>query len=544
MKINLPVTDVETLLPEGEFIYSRTDLKGVITEANEAFCKVSAYTREEMIGQSHNLVRHPEMPPAAFEDLWRDLKNGRPWRGIVKNRRKDGGFYWVVANASPVRENGQIVGYQSVRGRPTREEIAGASAAYERIRKGDKSIYVEHGRVVKHRPAFINTVFSLGSQMMLAGLAGVLASALLLLTVSGSVSLPASLLTAIAIATLLGSLYFLLLYTPGVVRSLADTSTWLERVLTTGDLRTRFDVPRRDLIGAIARKADKFVSSVQATLQGMNDVAGQVNYATEDVTAGIANVQSSARAQSEATSSAAAAIEQVTVSIGEVATQAQATCATAAEAGIAADEGARVTENASKAIESLADTVRTAAEQVESLGKRSEEISRITGVIREIADQTNLLALNAAIEAARAGEQGRGFAVVADEVRKLAERTGKATHEISQMIQSIHAETHSAVAGMREGAGQVAEGVSLVNEAAGSLRRINLEMTRTTDMVGDISHASTEQRTAMMELARDVEQVASMTEQNVAVVCQTNATVGYLNGVVERMRKSVQQYGI
>ena len=544
MKVNLPVTDVESVLPDNEFIYSRTDLKGVITEANEAFCKISNFTREEMVGQSHNIVRHPDMPPAAFEDLWRDLKAGRPWRGIVKNRRKDGGFYWVVANASPVRENGQIVGYQSVRGRPTREEIAAAGSAYERIRKGDKSIYVEHGRVVKRRPAMIDALLSLRCQMTFAGLGGAIASTLLLLMLVGDVSLPTSAVAGMAAATLLISTYFLLLYAPAVVRDIAATNDWLERVLSTGDLRLRHDLPRRDLVGSVARKADKFVSSVQATLQGMNDVAGQVNVATREVHAGIDNVHRSAQAQSEATSSAAAAIEEVTVSIGEVANHAQATRSTAEAAGATAHQGAKVTDNASQTIESLAGTVRIAAEQVESLGKRSEEISRITGVIREIADQTNLLALNAAIEAARAGEQGRGFAVVADEVRKLAERTGKATQEISDMIQSIHTETHAAVTGMREGAGQVAEGVTLVGEVADSLRRINEEMDHTTQMVGEISHSSAEQQTAMLDLARNVEQVAAMTEQNVAVVSQTTATVGYLNGVVDRMRKAVQQYGI
>ena len=129
-------------------------------------------------------------------------------------------------------------------------------------------------------------------------------------------------------------------------------------------------------------------------------------------------------------------------------------------------------------------------------------------------------------------------------MRKLAERTSKATQEISQMVHSINAETQVAVAGMRSGAGQVAEGVTLVTEAAQSLRQINNEMVETTAMVGEISHASSEQQSAMIDLARNVEQVATMTEQNVAVVAQTNATVGYLNGVVDRMRKSVQQYQI
>ena len=133
MKINLPITNIETLLPEGEFIYSRTDLKGVITEANEAFCNVSGYTRDEMVGQSHNLVRHPDMPPTAFEDLWRDMKAGRPWRGIVKNRRKDGGYYWVYATVVPNVRDGRIVGYTSVRREPSREKVAAAEAQYRQM---------------------------------------------------------------------------------------------------------------------------------------------------------------------------------------------------------------------------------------------------------------------------------------------------------------------------------------------------------------------------------------------------------------------------
>lgn len=544
MRNNQPVTAVETLLPEGQFIYSRTDLKGQITEANEAFAQISAYQREEMLGQPHNMVRHPDMPSEAFEDMWRDLKAGRPWRGIVKNRRKDGGYYWVVANASPVRENGSVVGFQSVRSRPSREEVAATEGAYRRLKAGDTSICVRHGCIVPTRKSWWTKFSSIETQPIIVGLLMLLLSAALL----GQPLLPTNqtglLNNILGTMGLLIGLNFLLVFLPRLRNDLLTSIHYLERLLTSGDLKHRFDFPRQDQLGQVMQGTMQFVSWIQATVQGMGDSAYQVRRVATEVSQGVSNVHDAAKVQNDATASAAAGIEEITVSIGEVAAHAASTKDAATLAAEISTKGEQLSAEACQTILSLADTVKTSAAQVELLGEQSEEISRITGVIREIADQTNLLALNAAIEAARAGEQGRGFAVVADEVRKLAERTGKATQEISEMIQSVQEETGKAVGGMREGAKQVENGVLLVQDAQSSLQEINRQMVRTMEMVNDISYSSGEQQQAMTMMAQNVERVAAMTEQNMAVVSQTDATVNYLNDVIDRMQKSVAQYSV
>lgn len=150
MRLNTPITNKEIHLKSGEFIVSKTDLKGQLIYVNRPFMEVSGFTSEELMGSPHNIVRHPDMPPAAFEDLWRTLKSGKSWRGMVKNRCKNGDYYWVDANANPIWEGGRIVGYMSLRAKPNRAQVEGAERIYRLIREGQaKGIAIKQGSVVR-----------------------------------------------------------------------------------------------------------------------------------------------------------------------------------------------------------------------------------------------------------------------------------------------------------------------------------------------------------------------------------------------------------
>ena len=148
MRINMPVTNVEKEMKDGDFLVSRTTPKGVIKYINQSFVDISGYTEQELIGQAHNIIRHPDMPPEAFEDLWHTLKQGKPWSGMVKNRSKDGGYYWVYANTTPIKEQGQVIGHMSVRSKPTREQIQAAEKLYQEMREGRAKVRIVAGEVI------------------------------------------------------------------------------------------------------------------------------------------------------------------------------------------------------------------------------------------------------------------------------------------------------------------------------------------------------------------------------------------------------------
>ena len=537
MKINSPVTNVEKTFTADESLYSRTDLKGRIEEVNDNFVRMSGFTREELIGKAHNIVRHPDVPPAAFADLWVDLKAGRPWRGVLKNWRKDGGFYWVVANVSPVRKaNGDIVGYQSVRFSPSREEIQAAEAAFARIRAGDKKLSVHHGKVTRHQP--LRNL--LGSEAFSLGLLAIIACAPSLASLAGHGQ---NWLNALSILYVIGFLVYFGLRNQ-LLRN--DLGNWLLRLLETGDLRQPLpsSVNKNPQIAALGNRMYDFVCAMRATVKGVEDIAQRVVSVANHTQTSVNDVYQASQAQTEATSSSAAALEQVTVSIGEVSSQAKTTQDTALKAGADARAAQQISSEAGQKIAAVADFIQTTSRQINALGERSEEIGRVVSLIREIADQTNLLALNAAIEAARAGEQGRGFAVVADEVRKLAERTSLATEEIGRMISGIHHEAAQAVTTMEQGEAQINAGVDVVDAVRAALQQIDTSLATAIDEVKGITQSTEDQRAVMEEMVHHVERVNSMTHANVDSATQTKALTDQLQAIGGRMLESAQQYRV
>ncbi|MGA9464146.1 MAG: PAS domain-containing methyl-accepting chemotaxis protein [Terracidiphilus sp.] len=544
MAARVQLISVETIVPENAFIYSRTDLKGRITEANEVFAEISGYSVDEMIGKPHSLVRHPDMPKEAFADLWKSLKAGRPWRGVVKNRRSDGGFYWVLANVSPVRESDRIVGYQSLRLRPSRAMVRAAEEAYRSIKAGNSRRCVEEGQVVRVHSLWLRFLTQPGTQFAGA------CSLALIAALSGFSSLAwgaahpflRSLNGAALLLNAAAALFVLLQTLPHLQRDLKVISQYLESVLSTGDLALSHPLDQHGRSAILARRLALMMSWIHSTVQCIGDAVSKVESATGELLQGIQEIDKAAGSQNTATASVAAAATELGLTIREMSQNLKTTEDAVTDSGRRSTEGASLSEKASATIQELAAVIKNASTEVEALGTTSAEVGQIAGVIREIADQTNLLALNASIEAARAGEAGRGFAVVANEVRRLADRTMQATGAIDALIVKIKGDSDRAIAGMRAGATGVTGSVALVRESQQALQSINGLMGDAVRKVSEITISSSQQTEAMNDIGANISHVAAMTEQNVQVVRRTTTLMEYLAPMIGRVRNAVAQY--
>ncbi len=309
-----------------------------------------------------------------------------------------------------------------------------------------------------------------------------------------------------------------------------------------GDLRERVPVSSSDELGQMSRAFNQFLDNLNAMIGQTAQVAHSVAAAAEELSVNGTQVGEASRNQSQQSTQVASAVEEMSATANEMTKNAQVMAATAQELSETARKGGEVVANSIRGMEAVGNTMQKSADRIQVLGQRSQEIGEIIRVIEDIADQTNLLALNAAIEAARAGEQGRGFAVVADEVRKLAERTGKATKEIAGVIETVQSGTKDAVASMETGTREVQDGMKLVNEAGSRLGEIVEGVQKVTTMVQQLAGSIDEQTSATEQIAGGIQSVAGLSLQNEGSVEQVVGATNDLSRMAAQLQSDIKRF--
>ena len=536
MKTNLPITQVEAPFPKGRYIVSRTDLKGMITYANDTFIDISGFSREELIGKNHNIVRHPDMLPGAFGWLWDTIKEGRPWRGIVKNRCKNGDFYWVDALAVPVFKNNEIVGYMSVRTEPTRQQIADAEALYRLLKDGQaripkSSIWMRTSLKMK-----------LGGFVLLLIATQIVGQGVELIGPSLGISPSAVALTHNLFGVLGVIVGIWLLVIQNKMMAMIHRIIGSLNNIAQGDLTDSIPLDRVDELGRLNDSLVTMHTHIKSMMAEIAEAADMVGENADILNAEMNQMHKVINIQSDAVSSIAAAVEQLAASAVEIADSAQqATQAVETSHGLLSEASLSIGES-QKASQSVVVTVNDARQAMSDLFQSISAIDRVSQVIRGIADQTNLLSLNAAIEAARAGESGRGFAVVADEVKKLAENSSKQTTEISASVHEIQRITQIAVATMKAAGSQVASADSAVVAARAGLDAVSQHGQEVATISRHIADGTHQQSAAGNEIASHVQGIASGIDQTSSSIAEVTEKTVQMKETSSRLQELIAYF--
>ena len=519
MRLNHPVNAVEFAFPPGESLVSTTDLKGRILYCNPAFVAVSGFDKDELLGQPHNLIRHPDMPEEAFRDMWQTIASGQPWSAAVKNRRKDGSFYWVIANVTPLMQGDTPIGFMSVRTPPSREQVAAAEALYRtmraekaggtrahRLQRGALQLDTFAGRVSRRLQLGVEGRVALICAALAAG-AAITASALAPGAIGGlgwAASAAAALVGAAIGRWGVGRL---------TLKPIERMVTMANR-MAAGDLTQRIEPQGDDTLGRLTRALAQLNVNLRSIVRDARTEVDHMREATREIAAG--NQDLSSRTESQA-----ASLQETASSMEEITSTVRNSAESALQAAKLASRASDITQRSSEAMGEVTRTMHV-------IGDSSRRITEIIGTIDGIAFQTNILALNAAVEAARAGEQGRGFAVVAAEVRALAQRTTAAAREIKQLIS--------------ESSDTVAAGNRLTDEAQKTMDGAVQTVRQVSQVITEISTGAQEQLSGISQVNEAVSQMDSITQQNAALVEQIAASAVQLQGQAATVAEAVQVF--
>src|SRR3569833_114001 len=521
MRSNLPVTNTEYVLKDHETPTSKTDTHGRITFVNRDFVNISGFSEDELIGAPHNIVRHPDMPVEAFADLWNTLRSGKAWTGLVKNRCKNGDHYWVEANVAPIVENGTVVGYTSVRSKPSRDQVQAADSAYRAIQAGDSTLEIHDGEAVKRsfvqrcrllKNLSLKTMLAIAAGSVGALFAGIGVLAWLATTGDGTSYL--NWLMAVSVLGVPLAVVFGVLSYRSVVVLLEHVREEIDRISSS------------DLTGQIEAKGivelARLMQSLRILQINTKWLVGQIRESTDLVNSGARKIASGNADLSARTESQASSLEETASSMEELTSTVKQNAASAHHASKLVSSTAEIAVNGG-------DVVGKVIHTMGSIKDSSRKIADIIGVIDGIAYQTNILALNAAVEAARAGEQGRGFAVVAAEVRNLAQRSAGAAKEIKTLIGAS--------------ADKVRTGSALVDTAGHTMVEVVMSVEKVSALIAEIAQASQEQsagsgqvNTAISQMDRVVERNAFLVEEATQATEAMNAQAAALLAMARRFQ--------
>lgn len=490
MRVNHPVTQQEFVFEADQLLISRTDLQGIITYANPAFVQVSGFELQELIGEDHNLVRHPDMPEAAYADFWATIQAGGIWSGVVKNRRKNGDHYWVRAHVVPVREGDKVVGYASLRVKPSREEVQFAEHVYASINRGENRYLIDEGRVLRRNVPFSRfwtglrdthwVAVGLQIMVLLVFLAGVVDIALLDTPVLGSAYYLVAFLLGLGVFSVVPWIESRTSH-----RQLLELKTFTFQI-AAGNLTAELPENMSGAMGNLNDALDSMKKGLLSIVHDVHEGIGRVYPSVNDIAH--SNEELAARTDSQA-----AALQQTAASMEQITTTVQNNTQHTQDAGKVALETVTDVQRAS-------DEMNVVVERMRKISDSSVRMKDIIAMIDSIAFQTNILAINASIEAARAGEQGKGFAVVASEVRNLAGRSAEAAKEIQGLVEHTTAEVNS--------------GMDVVMRADEAIQHVIQAATKVNDIMSEISSATNEQSLGIQQISQAIGEMDQTVQHN------------------------------